>query len=112
MGYPNKWLRPMKTLFKSLFVLALLTASAAQATPLDEAVDVVPSKYKNLFVFKAERKLVGATVEVYYSNGDLVTTHTLEKRKMIIDFCDVKFGEYVIRIKKGNAVEEYHYVKK
>ena len=102
----------MKTLFKSLFVLALLTAPTVQAAPREEVVDVVPSKYKNLFVFKAERKFVGATVEVYYSNGDLVTTHTMEKRKMIIDFCDVKFGEYTIRIKKGNEVEEYRYVKK
>lgn len=103
----------MKTLFKSLFVpILLITASAVQAAPREEVVDVVPSKYKNLFVFKAERKFVGGTVEVYYSNGDLVTTHTIEKRKMIIDFCDVKFGEYTIRIKKGNEVEEYRYVKK
>ncbi|MBX2964648.1 MAG: hypothetical protein KF845_00780 [Cyclobacteriaceae bacterium] len=102
----------MKPLSKSLFVLALLAASAAQAAPLEEAVDVMPSKYKNLFVFKAEKKLRGASVEVYYSNGDLVTTHQLEKRKMIIDFCDVKFGEYTIRIKKGNEVQEFHYVKK
>lgn len=103
----------MKTLINSLFVLVLLvTAVSVQAAPREEVVEVVPSKYKNLFVLKAERKFMGATVEVYYSNGDLVTTHTLEKRKMIIDFCDVKFGEYTIRIKKGNEVEEYSYVKK
>jgi hypothetical protein len=102
----------MKTLFKVLFVPMLLATAAAQSAPREEAVDVVPSKHKNLFVFKAERKFVGATVDVYYSNGDLVTTHTLQKRKMIIDFCDVKFGEYTIRIKKGDAVEVYRYVKK
>ena len=51
-------------------------------------------------------------MEVYYSNGDLVTTHKLEKRKMIIDFCDTKFGEYTIKVVKGDKKQEFYYVKK
>lgn len=31
---------------------------------------------------------------------------------MIIDFCDVKFGEYTIRLVKDNDIIEYKYVKK
>jgi hypothetical protein len=65
-----------------------------------------------LFVLKANRKYAGATVEVYYSNGDLVTTQKIEKRRMIIDFCDTKYGEYTIRVVRGNEKKEFQYVKK
>lgn len=104
----------MKALVNYFIALAILFGSVAtaQATSPAEAVDVLDSRHKNLFMFKAERKFLGASVEVYYTNGDLVTSQKLEKRKMIIDFCDVKFGEYTIRLKKGNEIQEYHYVKK
>jgi hypothetical protein len=101
-----------------LLALSLLLATAMSLSAAvipskhEEVVDVVNTKYKNLFVFKAERKLIGAKVEVYSMNGDLVTTQRLHRRKMIIDFCDVKFGEYTIRITKGNQKQEFHYVKK
>lgn len=102
----------MKNLMRiSLAVLLISVSVISQALPREEIV-TVPTKYKNLFVFKAEKEYVGATVEVYYSNGDLVTTHKLEKRKMIIDFCDTKFGEYTIKVVKGNKKQEFYYVKK
>ncbi len=102
----------MKTLMRiSLAVLLMSVSVISQALPLEEIVNI-PTKYKNLFVFKADKEYVGATVEVYYSNGDLVTTHKLEKRKMIIDFCDTKFGEYTIKVVKGDKKQEFYYVKK
>lgn len=55
---------------------------------------------------------MGASVEVFSSEGILVTKQTLEKRKMIIDFCDVKKGDYLIRIAKGNKKKEYSFSKK
>ncbi|QOI96481.1 MAG: hypothetical protein HRU69_02820 [Flammeovirgaceae bacterium] len=98
----------------SLLLATAMSLSAAAVIPSkhEEVVDIVNTKYKNLFVFKAERKLIGARVEVYSMNGDLVTAQRLHRRKMIIDFCDVKFGEYTIRITKGNEKQEFHYVKK
>lgn len=102
----------MKTLMRiSLAVLLMSVSVISQALPLEEIVNI-PTKYKNHFVFKADKEYVGATVEVYYSNGDLVTTHKLEKRKMIIDFCDTKFGEYTIKVVKGDKKQEFYYVKK
>lgn len=101
-----------------LLALSLLLASAMSLSAAvipsnhDEVVDIVNTKYKNLFVFRAERKFIGAKVEVYSMNGDLVTAQRLHRRKMIIDFCDVKFGEYTIRITKGDERQEFHYVKK
>jgi hypothetical protein len=99
-----------------LLALGLLIATtmnlSAAPVPVQEEVDVITTKYKNLFVFKADRKMLGAKVEVYSSAGHLVTAQRLHRRKMIIDFCDVKFGEYVIRIVKGDEKQEFHYVKK
>ena len=102
----------MKALKLSIVALIFFSSTVAVAGTGNDEINVVSSKYKNLFVFKTERKLVGAKVEVLSENGDVVTTNVLQKRKMIIDFCDVKFGTYTIRVSKGNKVKEYHYVKK
>lgn len=78
----------------------------------NDEITPVSSKYKNLFVFKTERSLIGAQVEVLSQNGDVVTSQKLQKRKMIIDFCDVRYGTYTIRVTKGNETKEFHYEKK
>jgi hypothetical protein len=67
---------------------------------------------KNLFTFKADRKFLGARVEVIYGNGEVLTSQTLSKRKMLIDFSDMKSGSYMIRVKKGTEVQEFTYEKK
>ena len=103
----------MKTL--TLFAaLSLITISAAFAapTPKEVTIDVVPSRYQNLFIFKVDRKFKGAHVEVSYANGDVIANLKMEKRKLIINFCDVKYGAYVIKVKKGNNTQEFQYVKK
>lgn len=84
--------------------------------PLQAAVEVdglfgTPSKYKNLFVFKGDKNLEGAKVEVLSENGAVITTQTMQKRKLIIDFCDVREGIYTIRVSKGNRVKEFYYNK-
>lgn len=103
----------MKILMRvSLVALLVMSiASVTLAAPV-EAVSVTPFKYKHLFVVKVDKKYKGATVEVYYSNGDLVTTQKLERRKMVINFCDTKFGEYTIRVVKGDKKQEFYYVKR
>ena len=102
----------MNALFKMSIVGLIFFSSAANAGTVNDEISIGKSKYKNLFVFKTERKLVGAKVEVLSESGEIVTSHVLQKRKMIIDFCDVRFGTYTIRVTKGNSVKEYHYIKK
>ena len=103
----------MKAL-KLFAALSLISISFAFATPIPQiaTIDVVHSKYDNLFIFKVDRKLKGAIVEVSYTNGDVIANLKMEKRKLIINFCDVKFGSYVIKVKKGNEIQEFQYVKK
>ncbi len=106
----------MKTAVKSLaFAFALaLTSSASFATSVAQplSIEVVSTKYSNLFVFKVDRKFKGAMVEIYYSDGDLVASAPLSKRKMIINFCDVKPGTYTIKVIKNNKTQEFEYVRK
>ena len=102
----------MKTRTK-LILLSLLFISSGYASTA-EAIDSIgpASKHKNVFVFKTEKKFVGALVEVYNSKGELITSQSLKKRKMVIDFGGVKVDTYTIRIIKGNAKQEFKYTKK
>lgn len=93
-------------------VAVLVMMQPAFAARSNDPVVMIPSKHKNLFVLKADRKFVGAKVEIIQLNGDVLSRQTLNKRKMIIDFGDVHEGSYVIRVSKNGRVEEFHYDKK
>lgn len=95
-----------------LGVMMMIGSVAIASTPPQDSIEVVETKYRNLFVFKADRSLLGSEVEVYHSNGDLVSKQVLSKRKMVIDFCDVKFGNYVIKVVKDGIAREFSYEKK
>ena len=98
---------PSTFLFIAFLGLSSLTASAMEAIEIIE-----PPKTKNLFMLKTEKEFVGAQVEVYNSRGELITTQSLQKRKMVIDFGDALFGQYTIRVIKGGERQEFRYVKK
>jgi hypothetical protein len=107
----------MKTMVKIFLVAAVIMIMSAvtlmaNGTSRVEPVDTLASKSENLVVFKADKNFVGATVEVFYANGDRIAVHKLKKRKMIIDFCNVKHGTYTISITKGKYQREFEYVKK
>ena len=82
------------------------------ATARDKEKEPKEGKEKNIFVFKADRKLVGGRVEILRENGAVLSEQILRKRKMIIDFEDVKDGEYTIRVIKGEKVQEFTFEKK
>ena len=93
-------------------LLLLLCAAATQALSVNEAKPGARVYSDHQVVLKMERKDIGASVEIFYSNGDRIVSQQLEKRKVIIDFGHVRVGEYTIRIKKGNDIQDYMYVKK
>jgi len=100
----------MKTLITVVVALAIITS--AHAAKPEEAIIIGHSKQKSLFVFKTQKKFLGATVEVYSSQGELLTSQNLQKRKMIIDFGSVTNDTYTIRVVKGNSIREYQYLKR
>jgi hypothetical protein len=102
----------MKNL-KRIMVLSLAVMMMVQPLRADsrgEGLEPLPGKNKNLFILKVERRLVGAEVKVMMED-DVVSWQTLPKRKMIIDFTDVRSGSYVIRIEKGKEIKEYIFTK-
>ncbi|MEQ8304549.1 MAG: hypothetical protein RIB47_14235 [Cyclobacteriaceae bacterium] len=103
----------MKASIQFLAILFILISATAIAAPIEgDSITVIESKHKNLFVFKANRSLIGSEVMVYHSNGELVTSMKLKRRKAVIDFCDSKFGSYTIKIvKDGREIESYSYSK-
>ncbi|MBL0742111.1 hypothetical protein [Chryseolinea lacunae] len=103
----------MKLLITFL-VAALVSISAtthASSSGHGETLKVGGSKHRTFFVFKAQKKFVGATVEVFTSQGALLTSQALERRKMIIDFGNATTDTYTIRITKGEAQREFQYIK-
>jgi hypothetical protein len=98
---------------KSLLILTLLFGTVSSfAMPAGEYINSWNVKPTTRFVFKENKKMLGATVEVFYTDGTLVTRQILKKKKMIIDFCQVRSGEYTIRISKDSNKKEYRFTKK
>ena len=102
----------MKSLAFAVSTLLTVSSAFARPTSQETSIELVSSKHKHLFIFKVDRKFKGSEVEVSYANGEVISTLKMEKRKLIIDFCDVKFGSYVIKVKNGNNVQEFQFVKK
>jgi hypothetical protein len=100
----------MKTLFA--VVVALMIVTTGKAAKPEDAIIISQTKNKSLFVYKTNRKFAGAMVEVYTSNGNLLTAQNLQKRKLIIDFGTALKDTYTIRVVKGNEIREFQYVKR
>lgn len=103
----------MKTLVKVLVITFLFASfSTLASNPTEETGRMSPPRYKNLFVFKADKKFLGARVDILSAGGEVITSQNLEKRKVIIDFGSVRYGTYTIRVSKGSESKEYQFVKK
>ena len=103
----------MKTL-NIILAIVLLSFSAnafAAVSPADSVV-VVEQPQNDLYMLKVDKDLFGAKVVVTYSNGDQVSNMTIRRKRIVIDFDEVKFGKYTISIvKDGVTVEEFNYHK-
>lgn len=93
-----------------LAIALLVMVLSLSASEKNEGVSAVKSKHNGLFVLKTDRKFIGATVEIVSSKGDVITSHTMEKRKLIIDFKHVEQGSYTIRLTKGAETREFNYL--
>lgn len=101
----------MKILITVVVALTLITGTAHASRPGD-AIVISHTKNNSLFVFKTDKKFIGARVEIYTSSGALLTSQSLHRRKMIIDFATAMKDTYTIRVVKGDAHKEYRYIKK
>lgn len=103
----------MKVSIAIAFSLSLFTASVAVfgTSSSRDSSHIVSSKKRDLFVFKVNKSWQGARVEVLAANGDCISRQRLLKRKMVINFFDMKPGTYKINVTKNGHREEFEYVK-
>lgn len=103
----------MKKSTPLLLIILMLTASfMVNANSVNEAVKRSTAREDHRYVLKIERKNVGASLEVVSSTGERIVLQKVRKRKVVIYFEHVRLGEYTIRIRKGNDLSEYRYIKK
>lgn len=100
----------MKALTTITLILAL-AATTAKANTKEDSASWKPKKEKTLFVVKANKKLIGATVEIFEASGQRIAVQQLDKKKLIIDFANTGGGEYLIRVSKGDKKQEFQFVK-
>ncbi|MFN5432140.1 MAG: T9SS type A sorting domain-containing protein [Cyclobacteriaceae bacterium] len=91
--------------------ILILTGPLSIATTKHISPEITTLTTEDLLVLRATRKFKGAEIEVFSSSGYLVTSGKLNKRKMIIDFKNVRSGSYLIRVKKGNTKKEFSFRK-
>ncbi|MEQ8362411.1 MAG: hypothetical protein RH948_06040 [Cyclobacteriaceae bacterium] len=100
----------MKTLSIILISFFSLSATLFAATP--DSIAVVETSQQDHFVMKVDKDLLGGKVFVTYSTGEVVSTMTIKRKKMVIDFDNVKFGSYSIKVvKDGVEIDEFNFNK-
>ena len=99
----------MKT-FITLSISMLLVIGTLAVANSSDLSEISTTINDNIFILKSAKKYKGA--EVVSANGRLVTSQRFLKRKLIIDFKNMKSGVYNIIVKKGAVVEEFKFTKK
>lgn len=100
----------MKTL-KNILLATLLSLPILVAAGTQDAGDD-DSKSNSVYVLKADKKFIGAKVEIFTAGGQLITAQTVDKKKMLIDFGDVKMGVYTIKLTNGDDTQSFTFEKK
>lgn len=110
-------MKPFVKIFLLIVIIGVL-ATAAFAAPAQamkkekDSVSVNTTHYKDILILKAGKPFMGATVEVHDASGTLIATSYIHKRKMIIDFYDIPYGSYTIKvIKNKKVVLEFNHTK-
>lgn len=102
---------------KTLSIILTITffsfsANMLASTPKPDSVTVTDSNRLDVMVLKFDKEQVGGQIVVIASNGEEVSRVTIKRKKMIIDFDEVKFGAYKIKVvKEGAEVAEFNYNK-
>lgn len=99
----------MKTL-STLFIITLFFSSfSSYATGKVEVLKT--DQDKSSFLIKLDRELVGGTIDIVYSNGDVVTKEVLKRKKLLLDMSKVKEGEYTVIFNNGADTEDLKIIK-
>jgi hypothetical protein len=89
-------------------ITSILIATATFAVSRDTVRTYEPRPKKEV-MFKTDRTFLGGTVEILAANGAVLTSSSLQRRKMVVDFGEAMAGTYIIRVRKGNDLKEFLY---
>jgi len=102
----------MKTLSIILISFFSFTTSTFASNTNPDSVEIAESNQMDVMVLKFNKDQVGGQVVVLDSNGEEVSKMTIKRKKMIIDFDQVNFGAYKIKVvKEGDEVATFNYNK-
>jgi hypothetical protein len=99
----------MKTIaFLSIFLIShIFPLQFAKREAIEKSLS-----HQHVLILKVDQKFRGGEVEVVSQGGDTIVKQVLFRRKMKIDFQNVKPGTYIVKMKKGMLVESFHYQRK
>jgi hypothetical protein len=102
---------PMRIFIIISTSILVIVGSLLMATPKQAKPEITTLTNENSLQIKVNRTFKGAAIEVFSSSGYLITSKKLSRRKMIIDFKNVRSGSYLIRVRKGKTQEEFKFNK-
>src|SRR5262245_27275082 len=96
---------------KMMLIPALVLMSAvAFANKPQNPLKVVSTKMDVVY-FKVSCDLIGASMEVYDANGQMIYTEKITDHKVLVDFYAEPSGAYTIHVQKDGKNEEIIYNK-
>lgn len=103
----------MKTLIAIFLSLHFLTASVVfTSKPSNSYLHKLELNEKNVFAIKVGSQWRGANMEVTNEFGEVILQEKLNKKRMKVDFNDMKAGTYTIKISKNESQEQFKYERK
>ncbi|MEO7990290.1 MAG: hypothetical protein ABI663_12165 [Chryseolinea sp.] len=93
-----------------LIILILIAVTALHAAAQKSHVSILSIK-RDIFYFKVDKTLMGATLEVFSQQGEMIFSGKVLHHKAIIDFYLENPGTYTIKLKKDDQATEFVYVK-
>jgi hypothetical protein len=96
----------------NLFLCFVFFASSGfSADPCKNEPISVLSRKRDIFYFKVCKDFIGARIEVYSSEGELLVTDEITNPKVLVDFFFEKEGDYLIKFKKNEDEKSFTYSK-
>lgn len=102
----------MKALSIILISLFSFTANVFASNPNPDSVEITDSNRMDVMVLKFNKDQVGGQVVILDSDGEEVSNMIIKRKRMIIDFNEVNFGAYQVKVvKEGTEVAAFNYNK-
>jgi hypothetical protein len=97
--------------FNLVLCIIFLNTSGFTSDPCKTAPISVLSRKRDIFYFKVCKEFMGARIEVYSPEGELLATEEITHQKALVDFFFEKPGDYKIVFKKDEEEKIFIYSK-